>query len=167
MSALVFDPKTNVAILGGQSMVFHCHHYNCALQRAVESSMGSDAAMLLMVPGQEVVREQLGHLTGANDNANQRLAAAVALFSQLGFGRLETGALTPRGGTVACAGSHYAMGWLSKYGERDTPACHFVSGFVAGMVAVAFGVAPERLHVKETRCLATGHSACRFKVEVL
>ncbi|MEW5850605.1 MAG: 4-vinyl reductase [Myxococcota bacterium] len=167
MSQFEFDAKTNVAMLGGQSMVFHCHHYNTALQRAVEGGLGAAAPDVLTVAAQESARLQLSALASKGSGPQERLAHADKLFAELGFGRLDFSEAGARGGTVKVSNSHYAMGWVSKYGERDTPTCHFVSGFIGGALAVAHNLAPERIVVTETRCLATGHPACRFKVEVL
>ena len=42
-----FDPTTNVATLGGQALVFHCHHYNSILQKTIEQGLGEEANHLL------------------------------------------------------------------------------------------------------------------------
>jgi predicted hydrocarbon binding protein len=160
-----FDPRLNIATLGGESMVFHCHHYNCALQRAIEEGLGDDAADLLQRAGQEVAREQ--GLALKSGTGNDGLADAAKRFASLGFGRWDLGKLTRGRGTATLYASHYGLGWISKYGERKTPACHFAAGFLAGSIAASFSLAPERVRVRETRCCATGADECVFDAEVL
>ena len=161
-----FDPKTNVAMLGGESLVFHCHHYNCALQRAIEEGLGDAAgADLLQRAGQEVSREQASRLQSAS--ADDSLTASSTRFSSLGFGRWDLSKLASGKGTAVLRASHYGLGWISKYGERATPACHFAGGYLAGAIIAAYGLAPERVRVRETTCCATGADHCAFSVEVL
>ena len=62
---------------------------------------------------------------------------------------------------------YYGMGWVAIYGERKTPACNFVEGFVAAVVGEAYGLAPERVRVRERQCFACGAERCSFDVEVL
>lgn len=161
-----FDPATNVATLGGQALVFHCHHYNSTLQKTIEDGLGEEADYLLTIAAQEPVRRHLAALSRTGDRDGV-LDTAAGVFSELGFGRLDFTTLTRSGGTVAAPSSHYALSWLAKFGERTTPACQFTAGFIAAAASVAFGLPPERVRVRESRCQAQGSAACHFDVEVL
>ena len=161
-----FDAARNVATLGGQEMVFHCHHYNCALQRAITDSLGQTAAAdLLRAAGAESLRPQLVNLTQKMDE-KQTLALSRSLFSNLGFGVLDMTRLNAIDGEVVVRQSHYGLGWLSKYGESKDPVCHFNAGFIAASIGVARSLAPERIVITEHACSAQGHEHCSFKVEV-
>lgn len=170
MKDIAFDIDANVATLGGRSLVFHCHHYNATLQKTIEETLGDDANELLTVAAQEVVRKQLDELRGDRSAGGMDAADVVRLgqelFKMAGFGVLDASQLGGYGGTVVCPSSHYALGWLAKFGERDTPACEFVTGFVGAVVCTAWGHAPERVKVVESRCAAMGHERCQFDVEV-
>jgi V4R domain len=161
-----FDPKTNLATLGGRALVFHCHHYNSILQQTIEQGLGEEANHLLSIAAQEAVRLQLPALSRSGDRARV-LETAASVFSELGFGRLDFSALSESGGIVSAPTSHYALSWLAKFGERTTPACPFTAGFIAAAVSVAFDLEPERVRVRETGCQAQGRSVCHFDVEVL
>ena len=50
-----FDAERAVVLSGGQSLVFHCHFYNCALQHAIEDGMGDAAPGVLTAGAAEVV----------------------------------------------------------------------------------------------------------------
>ena len=165
MTDITFDIDTNVAVLGGTSLVFHCHHYNATLQRTIEETLGDDAFELLAVAAQECVRRQLDELRGDRDAADV-VRLGQELFKTAGFGVLDVSQLGAYGGQVVCPSSHYALGWLAKFGERDTPACEFVSGFVGAIACAAWGHPPERVKIVESRCAAMGHEDCRFDVEV-
>jgi len=160
------DLEASTATLGGQSLVFHCHFYNCALQAAVEEALGDDAADIQRAAAHSVVRAQLVALT-KGQATDARLATASKLFAELGFGTLDLTGLGPRGGRATVKASHYAMGWVAIYGEREAPTCNFVEGFVAAALGEAFGIASERVRVREVGCFACGAETCDFDVEVL
>lgn len=165
-----FDAAANVATLGGQSMVFHCHFYNCALQEAIEEGLGDDADEVQILAAQEAVRLQLQELSVRGGSSAKSSAALLetgrTIFKQLGFGTLDLDDVAEHGGTARVPHSHYAMGWIATRGERTTPACAFVSGFVGAVVSVAYGISPERIRVRETDCFACGGTSCSFKVDV-
>ena len=162
MGEISFNADTNIALLGGQSMVFHCHFYNCALQKAVEQGLGERAPQLLEAASARTVRQQLEALAPADP-----MAAAARIFRELGFGVLELNALDGTKGTVTIAASHYAMGWTSVEGERPEPVCFFPAGFIRAAVSLAHGVSVEMIRVTETACFASGAPACRFSVEAI
>lgn len=164
--AVHFDAQRNVADLGGASMVFHCHFYNCTLQRAIELGMGEQAHVILRESAITPVRSQLAALAPAGASPSEVLAVAASLFSELGFGRFAPVALDAHGGEIIVSSSHYAMGWLSIFGERKEPGCRFVEGFVQAAVEQAFGKASGQVHVTEHRCFSCGQDDCRFRVEI-
>lgn len=148
-------PEHGLASLGGEPHVFHCHHYNCFLQTSIaQQSALVDAASLLSRAGAEVVTAQLRSLSGG-------VALAEEIFSTLGFGKLTLGGLGVVGGEAAITASHYAMGWLSKFGGSSTPVCLFPAGFIEAAARAAFKGSYE---VREVECLATGAKQCRFTV---
>jgi predicted hydrocarbon binding protein len=159
-----YDATYNVARLGGESLVFHCHFYNCALQRAVEDGLGADARAVLRDAASGPVHAQIAAIVG--EERGRALDVASKIFAQLGFGRLDLSTVGERGGTVDVAASHYALGWIAAHGERDEPVCRFVEGYIAGAVAAALGRTPDSVRVEETACYACGADVCTFTVEV-
>ena len=145
-----------LASIAGEPHVFHCHHYNCFLQKSiVDQAALFDVKRLLTDAAAEVVYSELSGIKAAGDTAD-------VLFGQLGFGVLDAKALTAQGGTATVKGSHYALGWLSKFGKASEPVCYFVSGFIEASARQKFGTA---FQVRETACVASGASTCTFEVK--
>jgi hypothetical protein len=141
------DTDRALASIGGEPHVFHCHHYNCFLQKSVLDHAGLvDAEALLVRPAAEVVAAELSALSADR-------AMAEELFSTLGFGKLDLSALSAVGGKAQVKGSHYGQGWISKFGHADRPVCHFNAGFVEAAARHLFGAA---FTARETRCLGKG-----------
>ena len=57
--------------------------------------------------------------------------------------------------------SHYAMGWLSKFGRSDRAHCHFAAGFVEAAARHLFG---GDFTARETSCVAKGDAHCVIEV---
>ncbi len=166
--APVFDIDRGIIDLGGRRLVLHCNHYNVYLQRTIEDGLKDRAPRLLVAAGTEAARNLLSGIEARSPAGSPResLERAVGIFAQHGFGVFDISQLNLRGGTATIARSHYALGWRSRWGVRPTPGCFFPSGYLAGAIAIASNLAPERVTVNETECYAAGAEQCTFVVEV-
>ncbi len=145
-----------LASIGGEPHVFHCHHYNCFLQQSIMKQAALfDVKRLLTDAATEVVFAELSAL-------NASPATTEELFRQLGFGLLDAQGLTATGGHASVKASHYALGWLSKFGQAAEPVCYFVAGFIEAAARQRFG---KGFEVKETACVANGAARCTFEVK--
>ncbi|MDI3285387.1 4-vinyl reductase [Polyangium sp. 15x6] len=162
------DLERGITTLGGRRLVFHCHHYNVFLQRTIEDALQERAPGLLVAAGMEASRSMLQGLENdaRSGSAADALRRAADTFAAQGFGRMDVSGLGVGGGLATLDHSHYAVGWVSRWGKRPTPGCYFVAGFLAGAVAVAYRLAPERVTSRETECVAAGDERCSFRVEV-
>lgn len=148
--------EQSLASIGGEPHVFHCHHYNCFLQKTiVDQAALIDAKKLLTDAATEVVSSQLNAIKATAESA-------TTLFAQLGFGVVSLGGLSASGGTAVVKGSHYAQGWLSKFGSSSAPVCFFAAGFIEAAARRVHGTA---FTVTETACVAAGAKECRFEVK--
>ncbi|MDP2275016.1 MAG: 4-vinyl reductase [Archangium sp.] len=146
-------PEAHLASIGGEPHVFHCHHYNCFLQKSI-ADQGAliDAKPLLTDAAAEVVFSELSAL-GTVDTDE--------LFRHLGFGVIDSTKLAASGGSATVKGSHYALGWISKFGAASEPVCFFNAGFIEAVARHRF---KSNFTVKETACVASGARECTFVV---
>lgn len=163
-----FDIERGTIELGGRRVVAHCNHYNVYLQRTLEDGLKDRAPRLLIAAGMESARNMLKGLESDSPSASAResIERAVRIFAEHGFGAFDISRLTERGGIATMLRSHYAIGWHSRWGLRATPGCYFPTGYLAGAVAIASNIAPERVTATETECYAAGAAHCSFVVEV-
>ncbi len=166
MTELSFDADRNLLTLGGERIVFHCHHYNVFLQRSLEDMFGPGGAQMQVDAAAESARRILEPLMAEADGFDARMKIASQVFSTNGFGKADLSGLGDQGGTVKLPASHYAVGWSAKFGASKTPVCHFATGFWRGAVVAATGCAPERVVATERHCHATGGGMCEIEVEV-
>lgn len=165
-----FDASRNLLLLGDRRLVFHCHHYNLFLQRSIEDGLGPEEAMRLqMSAAMESARHILSGQLAIDPAMNlaDKLVLAQRIFATLGFGLADASTLTARGGRVRLLTSHYAIGWLAKWGTAKRPVCHFPVGFWMGALCAAAQLPPERLQGRELSCHAQGDAHCELEIEVL
>lgn len=164
--ALVADHDHRRHIVGGQPMVFHCHHYNTFLQRSIQDATYIDSQPFLVGAAAEVGFTQFtSDRAGSPSTAPEaRLAYAAQLYRWAGFGVVDLSGLTPDGGEVVATSSHYGSAWKAKFGPSDEPVDYFTQGWLAGVAAAAFGLGLGSFRVDQDQCLATGSEQARFRL---
>jgi hypothetical protein len=93
------------------------------------------------------------------------LELANDCFAELGFGMLDLSGVGAAGGTVRTPVSHYGQMLNSACAgkiERDQNL--FDQGFAAAAVAVAFGLEPGALAVRNNRCMSVGAELGEFEL---
>ncbi len=154
-------------LLGGEPMIFHCHHYNAFLLQTILDAQFVDARPFLEGAGAEVAHAQLSKLFAAGnvDAVDARKQLAQELYRWAGFGTFDLAPLQERGGEVTTWSSHYARAWRAKFGAAAKPVCFFAAGWLAGATAAIFGRPAGSYHVEHSRCTAVdAGAACRFEV---
>jgi len=159
----------NKRLVEGKSLVFHCHHYNCYLQRTIEDAQSIDGKGIQVNTAREVAHE---HFTKAFSNhpelntPQKKFGFASTFFQIAGFGKVDFANMKEDGGIVKCPSSHYARGWVAKWGKRKTPACHFNAGWIAGVAAAVFNKDRYSYDVEEIECEAVKGKGCAYRVGV-
>ncbi len=162
-----WNKKTNQRLVEGKSLVFHCHHYNCFLQRTLEDAKIVDGKGIQIESAREVAFEQFTKAFEDHQKlktAKQKLKFASNFFQIAGFGLIDFSKTNTEGGTVTCPVSHYAKGWVAKWGKRKTPMCYFNTGWIAGVMAAAYNKELYDYDVRETKCEAVKGKGCKFEV---
>jgi hypothetical protein len=165
---LILDAAHRRGVVGGEPMIFHCHHYNCFLQRSILDAEDVESQPFLIGAAAEVAHHQLSTIFATMKiySPEGRKAMAETLYRWAGFGTLDFGSLDERGGTTSTPHSHYASGWRVKFGPSDKPICVFSSGWVAGALAAVYDLPNGSFSVVHDLCLATKTSdVCRFRLE--
>jgi hypothetical protein len=151
-----YDFTTSRFVVGGEAMVLHCHHYNCFLQRSIQDAEYIDSAPILVGAAVEVVFAQLTSLLLQTPDIPARKALVESLYSACGFGVIELGGLSDRGGVVRTRSTHYSTGWKEKFGRSRAPVAFFSTGFLAGALAAIYALDPADVQARQTACRSTG-----------
>ncbi len=160
------DAAHRRCIVGGEPMLFHCHHYNTYLQRSIQDATWLNSDPFLIGAAAEVSHAQLTRyfIDEKIDDSTRRKAAAEELYRWAGFGVIDLSQATANGGRVPSPNSHYAMAWLSKFKTAEAPVCHFAQGWITGAVEAIYNLPPGTLAVSHDVCCASGAEHCVFEL---
>lgn len=153
-------------LLGGEPLVFHCHHYNIALQNTIEECLGDGADQLLTDAATAVAAAQLSAIAAANPGLSSftdRLGLALEISRMLGFGVLKAEGDASSGRVIAPR-AHYAHGYRAKGIRRSTPTCWFHAGYAAAAFSFAAGQPAGSHQAREVRCAAVHGGSCEFEI---
>ncbi|MBI2569985.1 MAG: hypothetical protein HYV63_23515 [Candidatus Schekmanbacteria bacterium] len=163
----ILDAAHRRCFVGGEPMLFHCHHYNTFLQRSIQDAYYIESRPFLIGGAAEVAHAQLLSLFRELhlESAAERMAVASELYRWAGFGTFDLSSLGPDGGSVATTSSHYAMAWRAKWHGASSPVCLFASGWLAGAAAAVFGLPNGSFNVSHETCRASSESpTCIFEL---
>ena len=136
------DPANGITLLSGESMVFHCNHYNRFLQLVVEDCHYIDFRDILVKSAAEVAFRQLTRHFAAHPECD-RPGTAAEIYRFCGFGSLPLETLPespPESFQLRAGSSHYGLALRLNYGKRSWPGEFFDLGFVIGACAAIYGV---------------------------
>jgi hypothetical protein len=161
MTGTKFDAARGELTLGGSRLVFHCHHFNVFLQRSLEDALGERAYAIQRDAACESARVMLSRLFDEESvvGYDARMRRAVEVFAMAGFGRATLIEVSPMKAQVEVSPSHYAIGWIAKFGPAKHPVDHFATGYFRGAHCAATGFASERVTVEVTSEAAAGDGA--------
>lgn len=155
---VLMDLEHRRYIVGGEPMIFHCHHYNTFLQRSILDAEAVDSRPFLIGAAAELSHAQLKNVFAATGEADPAARKAVAsdLYRWAGFGVLDLEPLGADGGTCSTPHSHYGMGWKIKFGTSERPVAYFDCGWLAGALAAIYDQPLGTYRVDQMACLSTG-----------
>ncbi len=159
-----FDPRTCRHTLNGTTVVLHCHHYASLYSQLADDVGMLDGRRLLAEVAEDAFGALLAGYYAAHGLARlgDRIAIAEQYYAALGLGRMKVVCAGPDSAEVELTRSHVDEGWIRKWGRRDRPVNFITAGYVAGMMAAAFGCPPRSFAVTETQSLVSGAQRTTF-----
>ena len=117
-----YDEQRNCLVIGGEAMIFHCHHYLNYLQRSILDADYIDSRPFIVGSAADAVFQQLSVLCkGLSVDEAKQMAAEV--YKTFGFGLIDLRSMTPEGGRFETYKSFYSKTWVMKFGPsaRTSP----------------------------------------------
>jgi len=127
-----------------------------ALQKAVEATVGLQAADCLAAGGRAGGARATASLPGTGEERVRRL---VEMGGAIGWGEFTLERFTGDSLVVTVRRSPFA----EAYGASATPVCHLTRGVLQSLATMTLG-RPARMI--ETECAAAGSNRCRFEAQV-
>ncbi|MBN2866241.1 MAG: 4-vinyl reductase [Thiotrichales bacterium] len=152
-----FDTQHNHLEIGGEAMVFHCHHYMNYLQRSILDADYIDSSLFLIGSAADSAYHQLLELcTGLSIDEAKQMAESV--YKHFGFGLIDLSNMDENGIELTTYKSFFSKTWVMKFGPCKKPVDYYTSGYLAAAYAVIFNKPLGQIHAQQTTCMATGDS---------
>src|SRR5688572_26424323 len=153
MTSGVEDDGSGALSIGGARYLLIRPETLAALQKALEASLGWEAAEYLATGGRAGGARATASLPGDREARVQRL---VETGAALGWGRFAVETLSAERLVITVERSPFA----EAYGPSATPVCHITRGVLESLAAATLGGTPRMV---ETACAAIGDPRCRFE----
>jgi hypothetical protein len=160
-----FDETHNYLEIGGEAMVFHCHHYITNLQRTILDADYIDGAKFLIGSAADSVYNQLTNLShGLTLEESKKMAEAI--YKTFGYGLIDLDCMDENGCELTTTKSFFSKTWKMKFGESKKPVDYYTCGFLAATYAVLYKKELKDISAIQTTCLACGDEFNTFKIEI-
>lgn len=159
-----FDEEHNCLEIGGEAMIFHCHHYMMNLQRTILDAEYVQSELFLVGSAADSLYYQLFSLCdGLSVEASKKMAEEI--YKTFGNGLIDLSALSEEGGVVVSESSFVSMTWKLKYGMSKKPMDFYTTGFIAAAYAVIFKKHLSEVFSQQLTCMACGDVVNTFEVK--
>lgn len=160
-----FDEAHNYLEIGGEAMVFHCHHYITNLQRTILDADYIDSARFLIGSAADAVYHQLNTLCeGLTLQASKIMAQDI--YKTFGYGLIDLRDMDEQGGVIRTTKSFFSKTWEMKFGQSAKPIDYYTTGFLAATYAVLYDKPLSDIFAQQTTCLACGDAYNTFVVRL-
>ena len=153
MTVRLEDDGAGALTIGGSRYLLIRPETLAALQKAVETAVGRQAADCLAAGGRAGGARATASLSGTGEERVRRL---VEMGAAIGWGEFHLERLTDDSLVVTVRRSPFA----EAYGASAMPVWHLTRGVLQSLATMTLG-RPTR--VVETACAATGAEHCRFE----
>ncbi len=158
-----YDEQRNCLVIGGEAMIFHCHHYLNYLQRSILDADYIDSRPFIVGSAADAVFQQLRVLCkGLSVDDAKQMAAEV--YKTFGFGLIDLSGMTPEGGRFETYKSFYSKTWLMKFGASAKPVDYFTAGYLAAAFAVIYKQPLSAVYAEQVMCMACGDAYNAYEV---
>jgi hypothetical protein len=154
-------------VLSGEPIAINSHYYNIYFQKMLEDNFAAEGAKIIYQAAEKA--SYTGFLSFIKQyrrlkTAKYKHEIAILIFRNCGLGVIHFQDINEQGGRIVTPVNHYAIGWLTIYGKRETCGCHFVRGWIAGVLEVIYNQPLGTYLVGEAECKMRGAKQCVFQI---
>ncbi len=150
-----FDKEHNYLEIGGEAMIFHCHHYITNLQRTILDAEYIESSKFLIGSAADSLYYQLSNLCkGLSLDESKKMAQDI--YKCFGYGLIDLSSMDESGCTLTTTKSFFSKTWEMKFGRSKKPVDYYTSGFLAAAYAVIYNKKLEDIQAMQTTCMACG-----------
>lgn len=160
-----FDEKHNYLEIGGEAMIFHCHHYLTNLQRTILDADYIDSSKFLIGSAADAIYNQLSNLcVGLSIEESKQMAQDI--YKVFGYGLIDLSSINEDGGVIKTTKSFFSKSWYEKFGKSEKPVDYYTAGFLAATYAVIYKKSLTDVKAIQTTCIACEDKTNSFEISI-
>ena len=159
-----YDEKHNYLEIGGEAMVFHCHHYIINLHKTILDAKNIKSTPFLIGSAADAIYNQLTNLC-KDLNIEESKKMAEEIYKCFGYGLIKLKELNENGIKVQTTKSFFSKTWEMKFGKSTFPVDFYTLGFLAAVYAVVFNKKLKDINVSQDKCMACGDEFNEFTIK--
>lgn len=159
-----FDQKHNYLEVGGEAMIFHCHHYMMNLQRTILDADYIQSDLFLIGSAADSLHYQLTNLCEGLSIQESKIMAQD-IYKTFGYGLIDLSGMDANGIELTTTKSFFSKAWMMKYGTSKKPVDYYTAGFLAAAYAVIYKKNLKDIFTQQTTCMACGDAMNTFVVK--
>lgn len=160
-----FDEKHNYLEIGGEAMIFHCHHYLTNLQRTILDADYIDSSKFLIGSAADAIYNQLSNLcVGLSIEESKQMAQDI--YKVFGYGLIDLSSMNDDGGVIETSKSFFSKSWYEKFGKSEKPVDYYTAGFLAAAYAVIYKKSLSDVKAIQTTCIACEDKTNSFEITI-
>lgn len=160
-----FDEEHNYLEIGGEAMIFHCHHYIINLQRTILDADYIDSSRFLIGSAADAVYYQLKNLC-KDLSLEESKIMAQDIYKTFGYGLINLQSMNENGCSLKTTKSFFSKTWEMKFGQNSKPVDYYTCGFLAAAYAVLYNKELKDINALQTTCMACGDENNTFEVKI-
>jgi hypothetical protein len=159
-----FDTEHNYLEIGGEAMIFHCHHYITNLQRTILDADYIDSSLFLIGSAADSLYHQLTNLcNGLSIEESKQMAQDI--YKTFGYGMIDLSNMNENGVELTTTKSFFSKMWKLKFEKNNKPVDYYTAGFLAAAYAVIYKKELKDIYAKQTTCMSCGDECNTFVIK--
>ena len=144
--------------IGGENMVYHCHHYLTNLQRTVFDAEYLDSTGMIVGCAADSIYYQLSNLCDGLSVEDSKLLAQE-MYKTFGNGLIDLSTMDENGLELSTTKSLISKAWDILFGESKKPVDCYTTGYLAAAYAVIYKKELKNINATQTECMTMGAKA--------
>jgi len=150
-----YDSKHCRLEIGGENMVYHCHHYLTNLQRTVFDAEYMDGSGMIIGCAADATYYQLSNLCKDLSVEDSKLLAQD-MYKTFGNGLIDLSAMDENGLELSTTKSVIVIAWDILFGKSKKPVDCYTTGYLAAAYAVIYKKELKNINAVQTQCMSMG-----------
>jgi len=161
-----FDREHNSIEIGGEAMIFHCHHYITNIQRTILDADYIDSRPFIIGSAVQSIHNQLTNLCRDLNSIGDKKQMAEEVYKAFGYGLIDLSNMNENGIELYTSKSFFSKTWEMKFGKSAKPVDYYTTGYLIACLSVIYNIPLENIYGEQVSCMACGDEINHHSIKI-